>query len=449
MPGLSIILAVLLSAAWGAVPCGARLDSLSRDSAEPGETLELRGSWGPARGAMVPQIGRGEPGRLDVLAWAPSSILVRVPRGLPPGKYKVGVHCDPGVDSPHTTDWLDFTVLEGAPASPQTPGRPPGAAPGSGVSLESWLEENPRLRDALLWPEAGGSSSYDRWPRSRRAALEKMFQGFSRGEPSGLPDPPKNIFLAGDEDPVRQVLSPEDAEALYLAYAAHALALEAGGGVPWSILEYSDDELSVLLNGTVLFRPEGAGYRLRERTAGRALPAPPDAAFAFMKPRLGRTDRDTVVALLEWVRSNAVHYTGRFTGRNVEDQWQYRGFPPVSRILAGTEFTGNPRSRPRSRSAGCGGTVGFLQAVLRAVNVPVQLVQRCGHQLGYFPTLGAYLSHGDDLYNAHTRQSRCPAAEVLIDAPTFRAWFDDESRPDRCANVGRGAVEMAAKACAK
>lgn len=451
MPGLAIILAVFLAAAAGAAsgPCGARLDSLSRASAEPGETLELRGSWGPSRGARTPQINRGESHRLDLLSWGESALLVRVPRGLPAGKYKVGVHCDPGADSPHTTDWLDFIVDEGAPASPQTTGGRASRAAGEGVSLEAWLEEHPRLRDALLWPEAGGSSSHDRWPRARKEELEKRFQGYMRGEPSGLPDPPKNIFAAGDEELVRQVLSPEDAEDLYLATAAHVLALEAGGGVAWSILDYSDDELSLLLNATVLFRREGDGYRLREQAAGKTLPSPPETAYAFMKPRFGRTDRDTVIALLEWVRSNARHYTGKFTGRNVEDQWQYRGFPPVSRILAGTDFTGNPHAGIRSRSAGCGGTVGLLQAVLRAVNIPVQLVLRCGHHLAYFPTLGAYLSHGDDPYNSHFVDSRCSAADLLIDAPTFRAWFVDPPRSDQCAAVGRRSAEMADQPCVK
>lgn len=326
-------------------------------------------------------------------------------------------------------------------------GAPPGPWPTSAPALESWLGENPHARDALLWPSLGGSQAYEDWPPARKAALADYFLRAWNEEPSALDDPPRNLLELGDEDEVGQVLSEEDAEKLYLATAGQVLAADAGRRLPWSLRDYSPNELSMLLDGAQMVHPEARGFRLNESASGRILPPPPDKAHEFMRGLLGPTRLETILALLEWVRRNAVHYEGAFRAKNVEDQWRYRGFPPALRVIEGTIHSGRAGAGRRSRLAGCHGTAGFLMAMLRTVNIPVRILKRCGHSLPSFPSEGKALSHGDDLYNQVSRRSACPVERLLLDAPTFEAWFDEGPREARCANIGRGALGLKALPC--
>jgi len=133
----------------------------------------------------------------------------------------------------------------------------------------------------------------------------------------------------------------------------------------------------------------------------------------------------------------------------MEYQWQYRGFPPISRIMAGTP---NNDPRPgyndpelRNRTAGCHGTNGFLRGVLHTVNIPV-LYRRppgSGHATPNFPGEDKWLSHGDDPYNSFSRSTpRYPAEELLIDQATYSSWFTN-GMPDPDLNIGRQVYELA------
>lgn len=49
----------------------------------------------------------------------------------------------------------------------------------------------------------------------------------------------------------------------------------------------------------------------------------------------------------------------------MHNHWQYRGWPPVERIISGTN---DPVLGVRHWTAGCRGTSGFLRLVLRTTN---------------------------------------------------------------------------------
>ena len=64
--------------------------------------------------------------------------------------------------------------------------------------------------------------------------------------------------------------------------------------------------------------------------------------------------------------------------------------------------------------------------MLRAVNIPVQPVWVCGHELAHFMTENLYLDHGDDPYNANVKNSNSPILSLLIDEATYTAWFTSD-----------------------
>jgi hypothetical protein len=94
-------------------PCGISLTSLSATSGMPGGTFEMIGTWGPSQGTKIPCINMGGMNKLEVVSWSSTVLKVRIPAGLSPGKYRVGVYCgplQPGV-STYSSGWLDFEVI--------------------------------------------------------------------------------------------------------------------------------------------------------------------------------------------------------------------------------------------------------------------------------------------------------------------------------------------------
>ena len=91
--------------------------------------------------------------------------------------------------------------------------------------------------------------------------------------------------------------------------------------------------------------------------------------------------------------------------------------------MHGTVDANYPTLGTQHWTAGCHGSVGFLSAVLRAVNIPVQPVWVCGHELAYFITEGLYLDHGDGPYNLNVKNSPSPINSLLIDEATYELWF--------------------------
>jgi hypothetical protein len=138
---------------------------------------------------------------------------------------------------------------------------------------------------------------------------------------------------------------------------------------------------------------------------------------------------------------------------DVIDQWQYGGFPPVTRMIEGTPISNDiPVSEADSalarRTAGCWGTTGFLRAVLRTVNLPITLVTipSCDdgvHATPHFLTEGRYLSHGDDPYSRYDG-APFPGLDLMIDESTFADWFGSTLPKEvACKNVGRRPAELA------
>jgi hypothetical protein len=163
---------------------------------------------------------------------------------------------------------------------------------------------------------------------------------------------------------------------------------------------------------------------------------------------IGPTSLDTVVNAVGWCHENFFHYLGGTDIANMVATWQYRGFPPMVRVIQGTtedSTSGGGDSEWGHWTDGCWGTTGFLIALLRAVNLPVTLIENAGHAQPWFMSVSSYLSHGDDPYNALTWVTpRIPPSEILTDEGSFDAWFGPGVPAAQIAlNIGRRTQELA------
>ncbi len=93
-------------------PCGIYLKSLSKTSGLPGDIFNMYGTWGPTQGTKIPCINKGTMNKLIVMSWSNNNLKVRIPNGLEPGKYRVGVYCDDlSKGKTYGSNWMDFTIL--------------------------------------------------------------------------------------------------------------------------------------------------------------------------------------------------------------------------------------------------------------------------------------------------------------------------------------------------
>lgn len=314
--------------------------------------------------------------------------------------------------------------------------------------VDAWLSSHPEVAGSIVWEDEDGVHAWSSWSASRKSELRAAFSLAWNRNAVSVDEVPLNQAAMGDDDYVITVLSKTDAWAYFKASAAQSLTIEMQRQVSWSFLGYPPDHLAQLFDSREMFRWNGshAGYRI-DTMHGHLVPASPSFSYAFLGRNglLGYTRIDTIARLLGWCRDNLVHFSGGATAANMEDQWQYRGYPPLSRVINGTVRLSAPLYGMMHLTAGCWGTVGLFRALLRAVNIPVKLVANAGHAQPWFMSEGRYLSHGDDPYNALTRSvPPYPAAELLIDKATFDAWFGSGvSARKREDNIGRRTLELA------
>ena len=322
--------------------------------------------------------------------------------------------------------------------------------------LAAWLTEHPLVSRAIRWEDASGIKAYPNWSATQKADLLEMYQKVWNGEPLGLTDPPPNMLDLADDDFFRTVFSKDHAWPLFLAHVAHSLAVETGDWVPWSLTEYSQEELLELFDGSRMFKwnSNSGGYQI----IYHGMPAPPNFSFEFLNNynMIAQDRLHTIGNLLNWCRSNMKHFTGWFTAKNAEDHWQYRGVTPISRVISGTMFHSSFWNAElfSHYTGGCWGTTAFLREVLRVVNIPVKKADAVpahgGHSLPYFMSEEKYLSHGDDPYSWGIRNFPIPIEELFINQATYDEWFGPNAPPPssnglRVVSVGRRASELTIK----
>jgi hypothetical protein len=352
--------------------------------------------------------------------------------------------------------------------------------------LAGWLGQHTAIANAIQWqfqradpqwgytpPTNADKIAWSDWSPTQKADLDQAFSDavtwLSSGatqvqnDPNGLTDMPTNIQPNVNDDSVTVIEWVSEAYMwqLYIAHVALSLALETTNTLPWSITTYDSASLRYLFDSTTMAWNLGGYFwmgtyamyvpTLRADNRPKSNFGPPKWTYPFLKQAnlVGTTRIDTIGRVLQWMREKLAHFIGSDTFGNCYAIWQYRGYPPLSRVVNGTIDSNNPSSGTQHWTMGCHGSVGLLHQLLRVVNIPVQPVWIAGHELACFMSEKMYLDHGDDPYNLNVKNSTQPILKVLIDEPTYQSWFTNDLtinitdlNSPAGANIGRSAQQF-------
>jgi hypothetical protein len=312
--------------------------------------------------------------------------------------------------------------------------------------LEQWLREHPSVKTNIRWEEPGGNIvQYQDWDNVMKEALQKDVNGILAGTPRTIPDPPPLSYQPTDTESPLTTFNLDTAWSIYLMHVARSIVSEEF--LPWSVNDVSSEGLSILFDSRSLFSWDAnrSAYRVVYTSHGSATPGDPNNVFKFLEDNdmIGDSPAETIYRLLEWSKG-LQHYFGYDTAGNYFAHWQYRGKPPISRILSGTTNTDFPNRGVQHYTAGCWGTSAFLSLVLRTVNIPVRHEIYASHAHPHFLSERTFLSHGDDPYNLHLKTSPwIPMSELPISETKHEMWFGSGlSDAEQSANTGRRVYEL-------
>ena len=313
--------------------------------------------------------------------------------------------------------------------------------------LDFWLQVRGDIKAALNWEaELYTWINYDDWSPEQKKDLQDRYDALYNNKMLDLPEVPPLASVPADDDKPATHLTEEMAWEYYISYVAHSLVLEIKETVPWSLMDLSEEQKENLLHSKYLFTRTNIGefhFRHNMSLHGSVSCGDPSRIFPFIVEQgfIADTHEATIINVLDWCKENLTHYHHGFFTWNVFDQWQYKGYPPIERIISGTPDTSNPASGIEHRTSGCHGTSGFLKGILRLMNVPCQPYHK-GHSFPHFMTLNKYLSHGDDPYTHLFKYSNViPTHELFISEAIFNEWIASVSNYH--SNVGRRTRELA------
>jgi hypothetical protein len=319
-------------------------------------------------------------------------------------------------------------------------------------TLDAWLTANPTIAASIVWEDQNGAHPWSTWTTQQKLELQQAFVQALSGSPIPVAEIPPNQVTLADTDELQQILAASDAWAYFKASVVQSLAIETTQLVGWSISGYSAAELAQLFDSRQMFRwnASPAGYQIYGGTSGLITPAPPAYTYELLLTTglMGASRLDTMGNIVWWCHENLAHSPGGLDIPNVFATWQYRGFPPMVRVIEGTTSTStstSPGGWFGHFTAGCWGTTGLLIALGRAINIPVELVTNGGHAQPHFMADAQYLSHGDDPYDVFTWAGPpIPQTEFFTPKAMFDSWFGPGVPAAQVAsNVGRRPIDLA------
>lgn len=329
--------------------------------------------------------------------------------------------------------------------------------------FDEWLSKESKIPNAIIWRSNNSKKSvngfpyqYNKWSKAKKQELSNEFWKMLLDISQGINEAPEcTVNLSDDGQVFSTDLKGSDAWKYYIKYIAHSFRVEVDRLVHWSIFRYDQKQLEFFLDSRSIFeyiesRDVYSILRWDESlfSHGSVTPGDPVRIYDFLDDEklIGITRWGTIGRFLGWCRNNLNHYDGGNTPENYQKHWQYKGYAPVERIISGTT---HPDLGFQHYTPGCWGTTGFIRTVLRTINIPVLLEERCGHAMPHFvynKTHEFYLSHGDDPYNSlykHSTPQFIPL-ELIINRYKFDEWFN-KNLPEQtiCSNVGRHSLELA------
>ncbi|MBF0275760.1 MAG: hypothetical protein HQK84_11070 [Nitrospinae bacterium] len=346
-------------------------------------------------------------------------------------------------------------------------------------SLEYWFEDHPKITKNIKWqysfednlyeiPETAKRSWTD-WSDTEKNDLQQAFNHLWKWHKSAgtippskvdLPYPPTNLQSTKNNNGAPwTAVENSYAWNLFIQNIALQLVLEIGNLLPWSIRKYNDEQLQVLFDSAAIMSRRADGsyiigsaspcfkqYINRKSNLGASLIAPPTFAYEFLvnSGLIGATKLATIGNLLQWISNNLLPSIGGSTYLNMEKHWQYRGLPPISRMIEGSTNPSVVSETTQHWTPDSHGTTGFIRNVLRVVNIPVHISTICDLSQACFLTENLYLDNGDNLYNTDFISTEFPASDLLIDHNTYVSWFGTETinREEGCENLGRQVKEL-------
>lgn len=332
--------------------------------------------------------------------------------------------------------------------------------------LTRWLMRSHAVSDLIVWERpstALAQSTVAKWRDWNTAEQKMLSDAFTRawtGKLATDATPYPNLINPVSNDHPSTWLDKDIAQMHFMETIACCLMVELSTlKIGWSLLKLSDVQKTFLLDSRSIFewsesqasQAPGApnnppGYVLK----AWVLPARPGYMLKTLVNEgiLNRLNqKKTIINMIDWC-GTLLHFGGSPSTFEFENHWHYRGYSPISRVVQGTVRLPSPshqvvETEKHRWTAGCFGTTGLMSHLLRIVNIPVETSGVCGHTLPYFSSIDCWLSHGDDPYMLKNHPE-ISAEQLLVDKPTFDAWFGPEVA-NACANVGRRSTELLQK----
>jgi hypothetical protein len=298
---------------------------------------------------------------------------------------------------------------------------------GTNNVMEKWLGGNVnyapyqallginKIANSIKWENAGGVRNYRSWTPAEKNDLQNAVITLeNKGNPT-ISAPP--ALFPGDD------ISPADAWQIYLAHVAQCLWVDVHNKVSWDLDSYSNVNLELLLDGRKLIRYISSTnrYGFEVGNLGRVTPWNPKVAYEFMSNFgiIQSSPTQTLYKLTDWMRAHLVHIS---SDDDLVVQYGYAGPPPVDKVLYALEGK-------EHITAGCWGTTGLYNAMLRTVNIPVEsgTLNLGGgtHSRPIFPSLDKSMPHGDDPYTRPLLPSGVPipTAEIFYSLAEMNSKF--------------------------
>ncbi len=205
----------------------------------------------------------------------------------------------------------------------------------------------------------------------------------------------------------------DEEEHIYLIHVAHALLVENSNVVPWSLRDYSQDEIIALLERSInLFwlitdfieEEEAFNYGSCWRVGN----ASKDwyKTFPLAKGLIENSENQLQATekIMGWVEKNFLHAQ---VGWGWEETYGY------SRDLVRPTL----EELFRERIGDCQTTTVIVPAMLRSINIPAYQISQRGHGVVYMPSLDLY-AHGDFIAD----YAAIPTSDLLMTRDELLGW---------------------------
>lgn len=261
-----------------------------------------------------------------------------------------------------------------------------------------------KLANNTLWLSTHGDLiNYPRFTDEQKAILDSYYSAIRNGDRTlthrGMPLPCHNADAA-NQDPIKDFFTAPQAYTLYAARVAQTFGLETAvqrgevGHLPWSILDYTPEQLQILLSASYMFSYQN--YLIRHSghegqypystiptTSAQTTLCDPRDGFNFMSGRngpllIGGTQRETVGNVAQWLADSALHDLTMYRDRRTDLPGLLRTVQSlVTTIVREPNESGEILVRRIERNEehipmrlACKSAAVTLEALLQGVNIP-------------------------------------------------------------------------------